>query len=288
MAYLRYVAIGDSTTEGLMDPYPDGSGYRGWADRLAERMAAASPGLLYANLAVRGKLARQVHDEQLAAALALEPDFATVVAGLNDTLRPQCDLDGTAGHLDAMIGALTAQGATVATMVFPDPVPINPLARAARARVFAYNERVRAVARRHGALLVDFERDAAPPDPRLWHSDRLHANPDGHARIADAFAEALGLEGADRAWAEPLPPAPPSASGYRGDRQRGVGGEAFCPVGDTPDPRRLIRRRAAAEAAGAGAGAAGGGGAVRVAARRAGPQRHRADLLSCDDTKSGR
>ena len=51
MAFLRYVAIGDSTTEGLEDPYPDGSGYRGWADRLAERMAQASPGLLYANLA---------------------------------------------------------------------------------------------------------------------------------------------------------------------------------------------------------------------------------------------
>ena len=210
MAYRRYVAIGDSTTEGLMDPYPDGSGYRGWADRLAERMAAAGPGLLYANLAVRGKLARQVHDEQLAAALALQPDFATVIAGLNDTLRPQCDLDATAGHLDAMIGALAAQGATVATMAFPDPVPINPLARAARARVFAFNERVREVARRHGALLVDFERDAAPPDPRLWHDDRLHANTEGHVRIADAFAEALGLEGADRAWAEPLPPAPPS------------------------------------------------------------------------------
>jgi hypothetical protein len=115
----------------------------------------------------------------------------------------------TAGHLDAMIGALTDQGAAVATMAFPDPVPINPLARPARARVFAYNDRVREIARRHGALLVDFERNAAPPDPRLWHSDRLHANSEGHARIADAFAEVIGLEGADRAWAEPLPPAPP-------------------------------------------------------------------------------
>jgi lysophospholipase L1-like esterase len=209
MAYLRYVAIGDSTTEGLEDPYPDGSGYRGWADRLAERMALATPGLLYANLAVRGKLARQVHEEQLAAALALEPDLATVIAGLNDTLRPGCDLDATTAHLDAMIGALRGQGATVATMAFPDPVPINPLARPARARVLAYNERVREIARRHGALLVDFERNGAPPDPRLWHSDRLHANPDGHQRIADAFAEVLGVEGADRAWADPLPPAPP-------------------------------------------------------------------------------
>jgi lysophospholipase L1-like esterase len=208
MAYLRYVAIGDSTTEGLEDPYPDGSGYRGWADRLAERMAAASPGLLYANLAVRGKLARQVHDEQLAAALALEPDFSTVVAGLNDTLRPRCDLDATAGYLDAMIGALRDRGAAVATMTFPDPVTVNPLARVARGRVLEYNECIREIAQRRGALFVDFER-AGTGDARLWHSDRLHANSDGHARMADAFAGALGLEGSGDEWTTPLPTAPP-------------------------------------------------------------------------------
>lgn len=207
MPFQRYVAIGDSTTEGLEDPYPDGSGYRGWADRLAQRIALASPGLLYANLAVRGKLARQVHDEQLAGALALEPDFSTVVAGLNDTLRPRCDLDATAGHLDEMIGALRAGGATVATMTFPDPVAVNPLARVARGRVFAFNERIRDIGGRHGALVVDFER-AGTGDRRLWHSDRLHANSDGHARIADAFADAIGLEDATDDWTTPLPPAP--------------------------------------------------------------------------------
>jgi lysophospholipase L1-like esterase len=40
----RYVAIGDSTSEGLDegldDPYGAG-GHRGWANRLAERLAAA-------------------------------------------------------------------------------------------------------------------------------------------------------------------------------------------------------------------------------------------------------
>src|SRR5690348_4916330 len=60
--YRRFVALGDSTTEGLMDLNPDGT-YRGWADRLAERLAQDEPDLLYANLAVRGKLARQVREE---------------------------------------------------------------------------------------------------------------------------------------------------------------------------------------------------------------------------------
>ena len=206
MPYSRYVAIGDSTTEGLMDPYPDG-GYRGWADRLAQRLAGENPELGYANLAVRGKLARQVREEQLEAALALQPDLCTVVAGLNDTLRRNYDAEATAGQLDAMIGTLRDSGATVLTMAYPDPVPVNALARRAQGRVFAFNERIRQSAARHGALVVDFERDGAPPDRRLWHPDRLHANPDGHVRIAEAFAEKLGLPGAGRDWAQPLPPA---------------------------------------------------------------------------------
>ena len=86
MTYRRFVALGDSTTEGLMDLNPDGT-IRGWADRLAERLADDEPDLRYANLAVRGKLARQVRDEQLEAALALQPDLASVLSGLNDMLR---------------------------------------------------------------------------------------------------------------------------------------------------------------------------------------------------------
>jgi lysophospholipase L1-like esterase len=65
MSFERYVAIGDSTTEGLDDPYPGGAGYRGWADRLAGRLAELQPDLRYANLVIRGRLAAQVHAEQL-------------------------------------------------------------------------------------------------------------------------------------------------------------------------------------------------------------------------------
>lgn len=86
-AYSRYVALGDSQTEGLGDG-DDATGLRGFADRLAEHLAHGNPGLSYANLAVRGRLATQVHSEQLAPALALRPDLATVVAGVNDLLRP--------------------------------------------------------------------------------------------------------------------------------------------------------------------------------------------------------
>src|SRR3954462_14997273 len=98
MTYQRFVALGDSTTEGLRDSYPDGR-YRGWADRLAGRLVRDNPDLQYANLAVRGKLTQQVREEQLEVALALQPDLASVLSGLNDMLRRDCEGRAVIGHL---------------------------------------------------------------------------------------------------------------------------------------------------------------------------------------------
>src|SRR5689334_15621887 len=126
MAYARYVAIGDSTTEGLDDPYPEG-GFRGFADRLAGDLALLEPDLRYANLAVRGRRAHEVREQQLEPALELEPDLASVVAGLNDTLRGDFDLQATGDHIEAMLTALREAGADVITMTFPDPVRVNPV-----------------------------------------------------------------------------------------------------------------------------------------------------------------
>ncbi|WP_326647998.1 MULTISPECIES: SGNH/GDSL hydrolase family protein [unclassified Streptomyces] len=205
--YLRYVALGDSQTEGLGDG-DDTIGLRGWADRLAEHLAAADPRLQYANLAVRGRVAAQVRAEQLGPALDLRPDLVTVVAGVNDLLRPRFDAAEVAGHLEAMFAAFTAAGAHVVTLTFPDVAKIAPLARPVRSRVFDLNDRIRAAAVRHGATVADTARHAVATDPRLWSADRLHAGPLGHERIAAAVAHAIELPGSDETWTLPLPPQP--------------------------------------------------------------------------------
>ena len=204
MSYRRFVALGDSTTEGLMDLYPDGR-LRGWADRLAERLAELEPELLYANLAVRGKLARQVRADQLEAALALQPDLASLLAGLNDLLRRHCEVAAVAAEIDAITGPLRDAGADVLLFTLPDPVQVNPLARSAAVRLRRLNAAVREVAARRGAFVVDLERAPVASDPRLWDLDRLHANPEGHRRIAAAAAHALGLPEADDLWTAPFP-----------------------------------------------------------------------------------
>lgn len=205
--YRRYVALGDSQTEGLNDG-DEVRGYRGWADRLAERLAAENPELRYANLAVRGRLAGQVRAEQLRPALALEPDVATVMAGVNDLIRPGFDAARVVGHLEEMFAALTEAGARVVTVTYPDIGRIAPLTWPLRPRLRDFNARIRAAAARHRVTLVDTFPYPATTDPRLWSSDRLHASPAGHALVAAAMAHALELPGSDASWREPLPPLP--------------------------------------------------------------------------------
>ena len=206
MRYSRYVALGDSTTEGIDDPLP-GGGYAGFADRLAARLARENPDLLYANLAVRGRKAGQIRAEQLPAALAMEPDLASVIGGINDILRPRVDLPQVLADVEAMIAALSDAGATVFTMTYPDTSPVMPAARPTLGRVLTFNRQLREIAARHGAILLDLERDGVV-DARLWADDRLHANPDGHARMANAAARALGVEPDEDPWS-PLPPVVP-------------------------------------------------------------------------------
>jgi lysophospholipase L1-like esterase len=204
MGYHRYVALGDSTTEGLEDRYPDGA-YRGWADRLAEHLAPLEGDFRYANLAVRGKCAHQIRADQLGPALALEPDLASILAGLNDVLRRTVDIEKIAGEIDAMAGALRGAGADLIIVTLPDPVRVNPLARIAARHVVALNLAIREIARAHEAFVIDLEAHRVASDPRLWHVDRLHGNPEGHRRIAAAAAELLGLPGADHSWADDYP-----------------------------------------------------------------------------------
>jgi lysophospholipase L1-like esterase len=207
LLFERYVAIGDSTSEGLDDPDGQG-GYRGWANRLAEKIAAQQGRLLYANLAIRGRTTRQIRDEQLAPALAMRPDLSTVVAGTNDVLRRHFDPIAFGDDLYAMQQALIDIGATVITFTLPDLAPVMPFARILGGRVLVLNDAIRAACAKSGAILCDLAAHEVGSDPRLWSDDRLHANSVGHARIAEALAFHLGIPGADPHWSAPLPQRP--------------------------------------------------------------------------------
>ncbi|MGW3204907.1 SGNH/GDSL hydrolase family protein [Streptomyces sp. NPDC001135] len=200
--YSSLVAVGDSFTEGMSDLLPDGS-YRGWADLLATRMAARSPGFRYANLAVRGKLIGQIVDEQVDVAAAMNADVITLVGGLNDTLRPKCDMGRVKGLLTEAVERLAPSCERLVLMRSPGRQ--GPVLERFRPRMEELFACVDELAARHGAVVVDLYGAPSLGDPRLWDVDRLHLTADGHRRVAEAVWQTLGYEPEDTEWHVPLP-----------------------------------------------------------------------------------
>lgn len=192
---VRFVALGDSLTEGVGDPVPEG--WRGWAGLLAP---ALSDGPVdFHNFARSGALSRNLLEEQLADAVALRPDFAAVVVGGNDTLRAGFDISRTAHHLDVAMRSLHADGTVLLTACLPDagrllrlPQPLaGPLAR----RMQAVNTVVHALSERHRAVHLHLADLPWQDERSLLSVDRLHPSAAGHQRIAHEFHALLAEAG---------------------------------------------------------------------------------------------
>ena len=191
MTFHRYVALGDSFTEGVGDHDPDlPNGVRGWADRVAAVLAAQVPELAYANLAIRGRKLMPILAEQVDPALAMGPDLVSIYAGANDVLRPRVDIDALVGAYGEAVGRLAGSGARVVLFTAYDP-GTHPVFGALRGRFATYNELVREVAERHDATVVDFWRLREYRDDRMWDTDRMHMAAPGHQRMAMAVLDAL-------------------------------------------------------------------------------------------------
>lgn len=246
----RYVAIGDSFTEGMSDPDPQTPGaYVGWADRLAALLATHVEEFSYANLAVRGRKLHDVAGPQLDAALGLGPDLVSIVGGGNDILRPRADVDALATRLEDAVVRLRATGADVLMATPTDPAGA-PVIRHTRGRVGIYISHIWSIAGRHGCYVLNQWGCEFLRDWRMWAEDRIHMTPEGHRRIALAAYAALGHDPADADWHVPLPPQAPAGmlETVRGNAQwvrefgapwvqRRLTGRSS---GDTVDPKRPV------------------------------------------------
>ena len=205
-----YVAVGDSFTEGMDDPYPDGT-YRGWADLVATRLARDAPEFRYANLAIRGRLFDNVVQEQVPAAVAMRPDLISFAAGGNDVLRRSFEPSELTARFDAVIAELRATGADVLVFRFADVTSRLPGQRIIGPRAAMLNRAVGETAERHGAVLIDLFADDEFRNPVMWGPDRLHLSAAGHRRVAAHVLSALDVNH-DPAWMVP-PEWLPSARG---------------------------------------------------------------------------
>lgn len=215
-----YAAVGDSFTEGVGDPGPDGR-FVGWADRLAVLLDDRAPEhtFRYANLAVRGKLLDQIVRDQVPRAKKLSADLVTFAAGGNDIIRPGTNPDDLAERFERAVAELASTAGTLMVSTGFDTRGV-PVLQRLRGKIATYNGHVRAIADRYGCPVLDLWGLRTVQDRRAWTADRLHLGPEGHTRVALRAGQVLGLDvpaDPDQPW----PPAPhrPPFAGRRDDIQ---------------------------------------------------------------------
>lgn len=207
-ADLRFVALGDSTTVGVGDPVPHGE-WRGWSRLLAGALAAGHQ-LRYANLAVSGATTVDVRLHQLQRAVDERPHLASVIVGVNDTMRSTWDPEQVRVDVLSCVGELTRVGARVMTLRFHDHGAVfglpglvrKPLWRRIEAVNAAYDE----AHARYGTLHVDLAVEPVIYHRRYWSIDRLHPSELGHRHLAGLFARRLEGVGYDLTGPDPHPP----------------------------------------------------------------------------------
>lgn len=202
MADVRFVAIGDSFTEGVGDVLPDGR-ERGWADLAAQGWAdAAGYPIQYANLAIRGKLAWPIVEQQLEPALALRPTHLSFNGGGNDMLRPRTDVEHIADAFSRVLRRCDEQGVTMILLSGANPSGQLPMGSLVQRRGDLLSDAVlRRIEERPDVIRALNWPDRELSRGAYWADDRLHMNAAGHHRVAARVVHALGFEPPETWWA---------------------------------------------------------------------------------------
>lgn len=195
-AYIRFAALGDSATYGIGDR--EGDRYRGWAGLLITSMSREHD-VSACNVAVPGARVADVLADQLDVALEHRPHLASLIVGLNDTLRTDWDPDAVRRDLLVCAEELSAQGAVLMTTRFHDHTRVFRLppflARPMRQRIEDLNDAYDEIHQRFGGIMVDLASHPGIYDREFWSVDRLHPSELGHRALADEFAGQLAEHG---------------------------------------------------------------------------------------------
>jgi lysophospholipase L1-like esterase len=195
MSWTRFVALGDSLTEGVGDPVGGGR-LRGWASRLADGLARFDPHFAFTNLARRSLRTQKILADQLPRALELKPDLVGALVGMNDLMQTDFDRVIFEAELEELVSRIQDSGATVLMASFPDVSKYILAPRRVREpiheRLKAASDVTRAVAVRHDSVFADVWGLPDAQGRDILSIDRMHPNARGHLLLARAFALLLG------------------------------------------------------------------------------------------------
>jgi lysophospholipase L1-like esterase len=204
------VALGDSTTVGVGDPMNGsttdlfgagarpGEGWRGWASLLADALGS-SHRVTFSNLATSGATATLVATEQLPATGTGRIDLASLIVGVNDTMKSTFDQGRIRECLQHCAEHLTSRGAVLLTVRFHDHGEVFGLPTWLRRPLWQRIEQVNAVYDdlyvKFGGIRIDMADYPEVYRRDFWSVDRLHPGERGHRRLARAFADELHRHG---------------------------------------------------------------------------------------------
>lgn len=192
MAAIRYVAIGDSFTEGVGDEQPGGA-VRGWADLVAQGLAdATGEPVEYANLAIRGRLLGPIIAEQLEPALALGPTIISFNGGGNDMLRPGTDIPWIMGETERALRRISEAGVEPLLLAGANPTGGLPSGGKVQKKGDELTASAGALANELGIRFSNNWSDPTLAASQYWSLDRLHLAPVGHHRVASNVLRTLG------------------------------------------------------------------------------------------------
>jgi lysophospholipase L1-like esterase len=195
--YRSYVAIGDSLSEGLGDfTFHQSRYHSGWTDRLAAMLAKelepAGHEFHYANLALRGSKLSKIIEVQLPAALRLQPDLVTVMAGSNDLMSKTEDLPGLRSQLRSGVEQLLAAGCDVVLANTINPLHLKVF-KPLRHRAELFSILIDTVADEFDIPVLDVYGIEDFSELAYWAEDMVHFSGYGHIKVANQAAEILGL-----------------------------------------------------------------------------------------------
>jgi lysophospholipase L1-like esterase len=178
----RYLALGDSVTEGVGDDVGDLE-CRSWADWMVDGLRVTTPDLEYRNVSSAGATASTVLSAQIQEIERFGPDLVSLTVGANDARVPGWTASAFEAELTSILESAANVGAQVMTATYADVETtikqaggeIRDSWRLYFDRMHEVNAVIRKVGERFDARLVDMESTEAN-DARYLSRDMTHPN----------------------------------------------------------------------------------------------------------------
>lgn len=187
----RFVAIGDSFTEGIGDEV-EGITLKSWVDHFVQLCVND---IEYVNFAKRGLVTKEIRLQQLEKALTFKPDLVSLIAGANDVLKGRWNHQAYKNEMEFMIDKLSKTDADIIIANLPDFTVRLPFSsekkQVIQEQLLEANDVIRSLSREYKLHHIDFWNHQLVNDNTLWSTDLIHPNSKGYVKVAELIFNSL-------------------------------------------------------------------------------------------------